>query len=147
MAEVTIERLTEATPEAATQMTALLEQLTKHAEKLDLDRLKRILASSGALYVALDDGVIVGTVYRVDMHHPVRSKSWVEDLVVDEGHRGQGIARKLMEMLIADVPEEIVSVNLNSKVDRVDSHRLYAKLGFEVREDTRIWRKMVRDND
>jgi GNAT superfamily N-acetyltransferase len=143
MAEAVIERLTEISPEAIEQLNGLVEQLTSHAEqKLDEPRLQRILAATGALYVAKMDGVIVGTVYRVDMHHPVRSKSWLEDLVVDEKARGMGIARRLMETAISEAPPEVVSIGLNSKVDRVDSHRLYAKLGFEIREDTRIWRLM-----
>jgi len=145
MAEVVIERLREATPEAAEQLNGLMDQLTKNAQQLDKTRLERILGANGALYVAKADGVIVGTVYRVDMHHPVRSKSWIEDLVVDENYRGQGIARKLMETAIAEAPPEMVSVSLNSNISRVDSHKLYAKLGFEVRDDTRIWmRKPVK---
>ena len=141
MAEVIIERLTESSPQVVEQLNGLIDQLTKNAEKkLDEIRLKRIIAATGMLYVARADGKIVGTVYRVDMHHPVRSKSWLEDLVVDEACRGQGIAQRLMETAIAETPEEMVSIGLNSNVERTGSHRLYAKLGFEVREDTRIWR-------
>jgi GNAT superfamily N-acetyltransferase len=146
MAEVVIERLTEASPEAAEQIDELMGQLTKNADRLDVARLERILAATGVLYVARVDGKIVGTVYRVDMHHPVRSKSWIEDLVVDENFRGQGIARRLMETAIAETPPEMVSVSLNSNVARVESHKLYGKLGFEVRDETRIWmRKLPRD--
>lgn len=141
MPEVVIERLQHATPQVAAQIKELLTQLTQNAQPLDVARLERILASTGALYVARDPerDVIVGTVYRVDMHHPVRSKCWIEDLVVDEAYRGQGIAGRLMELAIAEAPSEMVSVSLNSNVARVQSHKLYAKLGFEVREDTRIW--------
>ena len=141
MAEIVIERLREATPEAVEQISALLGQLTQHAEILTMERLERVLAANGALYVARAGGAIVGTVYRVDMHHPVRSKSWIEDLVVDEAYRGQGIAGRLMAMAMAEAPAEIASINLNSNVARVQSHKLYAKLGFEMREDTRIWQR------
>ncbi len=143
MAEIVIEQLKEATPEAVEQISALLGQLTKNAQPLTVERLKRILGATGALYVAKAGEVIVGTVYRVDMHHPVRSKSWIEDLVVDEAYRGQGIAGRLMDMAIAEVPAEMVSINLNSNIARVQSHKLYAKLGFEVREDTRIWQRKL----
>ncbi|HEX3082780.1 MAG TPA: GNAT family N-acetyltransferase [Candidatus Saccharimonadia bacterium] len=143
MAEITIERLTEVTPAAVSQLAALVVQLSKSPQPLDEARLGQIIAATGALYVARDGDTIVGTVYRVDMHHLVRSKSWLEDLVVDENYRGQGIARRLMERAIGDTPPEMVSINLNSKLDRVDSHKLYEKLGFEVREDTRIWRRTL----
>jgi GNAT superfamily N-acetyltransferase len=147
MAEIEIEQLVAATPEAVDELNGLVEQLTKNAEvPLDMVRLERILMATGALYVARSEGKIVGTVYRVDMHHPVRSKSWIEDLVVDKDHRGKGIARRLMETAIAEVPAEMVSISLNSNVARVESHQLYQKLGFEVLDETRIWlRRLPRD--
>lgn len=139
MTEIQIEKLMVASPEAAQQLDELMRQLTVNGQKLDVARLQRIIEASGQLYVAKSDGVIVGSVYRVDMHHPVRSKCWMEDLVVDENFRGRGIARQLMETAIAEAPPEMVSVSLNSNIARVQSHKLYLKLGFELREDTRIW--------
>jgi ribosomal protein S18 acetylase RimI-like enzyme len=139
MADVIIEQLTEATPEAAKQLESLLEQLTQHAQPLDVKRLQQIIDGSGAVYVARGDGKIVGSVTRLDLRHPVRTRCWIDDLVVDSQWRGQGIAQKLMERAIADAPQDAVSVRLSSKVSRVDSHRLYSKLGFEVREDSRMW--------
>lgn len=139
MSTAMIERLREATPEIAGQIGELLKQLTSKAQPLTVERLERMLASSSAVYVARVDGVIVGTVCRVDMRHPVRTKCWIEDLVVDEGHRGQQIARRLMESAIGEAPDDAVSISLNSNISRVQSHRLYRGLGFAVREETRIW--------
>jgi GNAT superfamily N-acetyltransferase len=139
MAEVVIERLTEATADAAEQIATLLKQLTQNAQPLDEARLKLIVISPGGLYVARDGDKIVGTVTRLDMHHPVRTRCWIDDMVVDEAYRGQGIARRLMERAIDEAPSGAASISLNSNIARVESHRLYGKLGFEVREDTRIW--------
>ncbi|HVQ43614.1 MAG TPA: GNAT family N-acetyltransferase [Candidatus Saccharimonadia bacterium] len=138
MADVMIGQLGEASEAAAEQLGALMQQLTANAQPLDVDRLRTIVEAS-ALYVAKADGRIIGTVCRIDLRHPVRTKCWIEDLVVDSEFRGQGIARRLMEAAIAGAPEEAVSVNLNSNVARTESHRLYQKLGFAVREETRIW--------
>lgn len=140
MADVTIEQLTESTPEAAEQLAELLKQLTLNAQPLTVERLQLIVDAPGSLYVARSEGRIVGTVCRLELHHPVRTKCWIEDMVVDEVFRGQGVARRLMERAIAEAPAGADSINLNSNVARVDSHRMYAKLGFEVREDSRIWR-------
>lgn len=140
MADVTIEQLTEATREAAVQIAALLPQLTERARGIDEVRLADVLATPGAVYVALADGIIVGMVQRVDVHHVVRMKSWIEDFVVDQNWRGQGIASRLLEAAVAGAPAESASVNLTSKVSRPDSHRLYAKLGFKLREEATIWR-------
>lgn len=139
MADVVIKQLTQSSAEAADDLNALMPQLTPRAQKLNEDRLTRILANSGALYVAEAEGKIIGTVCRVDMRHPVRTKCWIEDLVVDEAFRGQGIARRLMEAAIIGAPDDATSINLNSNVARVESHRLYQKLGFTVRDETRIW--------
>jgi GNAT superfamily N-acetyltransferase len=140
MAEIKIEMLTDASEETAEQLNALMHQLTPRAQVLDAGRLRKILNSSGSLYVARDGDKIVGTVCRLDLYHPVRTKCWIEDMVVDQNYRGQGIAANLLTAAIEGVPAEAISVNLNSKIDRVDSHRLYSKLGFKTREDTRVWR-------
>ncbi len=140
MAGVVIERLNEVTPEAVEQIGVLLPQLTPYSQKLTLERLERALTMPGALYVARAEGRIVGTVQRVDVSHLVRTKCWIEDFVVDEALRGQGIATRLIETAIAEAPTEASSINLTSNPTRVGSHRLYAKMGFERREDTNMWR-------
>lgn len=140
MADVVIEELTEASEMAAEQIAALLPQLTEHQQGIDVDRLSRVLATPGALYVARLEGVIVGMVQRVDVHHVVRMKSWIEDFVVDEAVRGMGIATDLLIAAVAGAPQGTLSINLTSKTDRSDSHRLYAKLGFELRDNATLWR-------
>lgn len=144
MSAITITKLTEATEVAAEQISSLLAQLTDHAEPMNTARLQRALEMSGFVYVAKDGDVIVGTVTRVDVHHLVRSKSWIEDFVVDEGYRGQGIATQLLEKAITEAPKSITSINLTSKSKREGSHRLYAKLGFVEREDSAVWRLSLR---
>lgn len=141
MADAVIEQLTEATSEAAEQINKLLPQLTtKPAETMDLDRLGRVLADPGAIYVGRLDGVIVGIIQRVDVTHLVRMKSWIEDYVVDESARGHGLATRLLQTAIAGAPLESASINLTSKQVREDSHRLYRKLGFSLREESSLWR-------
>ena len=140
MTDAVIERLTEATPEAAEQISAILPQLTPRQEGIDTERLALVLAGPGAVYVARVDGVIVGMIQRVDVHHIVRTKSWIEDFVVDEAHRGQGIASKLLETAIAGAPTEAASINLTSKQARTESHRVYSKFGFELRDGDTVWR-------
>lgn len=140
MSEVMIERLREATPEAAEQIGALLPQLTPRAEGLDAARLEQVLSAPGAVYVAKADGRIVGIIQRVDVHHVVRTKSWIEDFVVDEAMRGQGIATRLLQMAIEETPAESASINLTSSASRTNSHKVYAKFGFELRENATVWR-------
>ena len=140
MADAVVEQLRDATPVAVEQIGALIPQLTPNFVVLTLGQLRRVLEMPGAVYVARVDGRIVGTVQRIDVSHCVRTKCWIEDFVVDEAFRGQGIATRLIEMAISEAPAEATSINLTSNSSRVGSHRLYAKLGFERREDTNMWR-------
>jgi GNAT superfamily N-acetyltransferase len=143
MADAVIEILTEATPEAVEQINHLLPQLSLKAKNLDLARLKQIVQMSGSTYVARVDGAIVGMAQRVDVYQPRRIKSWIEDYVVDEAFRGQGIATRLLRMAIDEAPPAAESVNLTSKLVREDAHKLYAKLGFVQRDETTVWRLIL----
>ncbi len=140
MTEPIIERLNEATAEAAEQISRLLPQLTPRADGIDAERLSRVVAGPGAVYVARVDGRIVGIIQRVDVHHVVRTKSWIEDFVVDEAMRGQGIATKLMQLAIDEAPADSQSINLTSSSSRTSSHKVYAKFGFELRDNATVWR-------
>jgi GNAT superfamily N-acetyltransferase len=140
MTDAVIERLAQATSEAAEQISTLLPQLTPRQEGITVERLARVLAGPGAVYVARLEGVIVGMIQRVDVSHIVRTKSWIEDFVVDEAVRGQGIASKLLETAIAGAPAEAASINLTSRQARTESHRVYTKFGFELRNDDTVWR-------
>lgn len=141
--DVTIEQLIHATDTAAQQIAVLLPQLTENQDGIDAERLSRVLATPGALYVARKDGVILGMVHRIDVHHVVRTKSWIEDFVVDVSVRSQGIATKLLAAAIAGAPVEASSINLTSKSTRSESHHIYAKLGFEQRSNTTLWRRLI----
>ncbi len=145
MSEVSIERLVEASQEAASQIHEILGQLTKHAEPMDTARLAMALEMPGNVYVARVEGRIVGMLQRVDVRHLVRTKCWIEDFVVDEAYRGNGIATKLLEKAIAEAPKSAASINLTSKPMREGSHRLYAKLGFRLREETTLWRLTLKE--
>jgi GNAT superfamily N-acetyltransferase len=140
MTEAVIERLNEATVEAAEQIAILLPQLTPRAEGIDAERLSQVIAGPGEVYVAKIDGRIVGIIQRVDVHHVVRTKSWIEDFVVDEAVRGQGIATRLMQAAIDGTPSDSTSINLTSSASRTSSHKVYAKFGFALRDNATVWR-------
>lgn len=140
MADVVIEKITDATPEAAGQIALLLPQLSARTAGIDSERLAKVLQAPGALYVARSEGIIIGMAQRVDVAHVLRSKSWIEDLVVDEKFRGQGIAGRLLDAAIKDVPDDSSSINLTSDSERTEAHKNYLKLGFAVRDGSAVWR-------
>jgi len=91
------------------------------------------------LAVAMDGNVVVGFVSAVHYVHPDKENPelWINEVGVAESHRGQGIARKLMEAVIEEARRQ------NCPVAWVLTHRsnhaamrLYASCGgVEAPED------------
>ncbi len=59
----------------------------------------------------------------------------IEDVVVDEAYRGQGLGKRLMEELIEHAREKGVrTLDLTSRPERVAANELYKALGFTHKE-------------
>ena len=66
---------------------------------------------------------------------PTGLRAWIEDVVVDEAARGQGIGSALtVEALRIAREAGARTVDLSSRPSRVAAGRLYEKLGFQARE-------------
>ncbi len=91
-----------------------------------------------------DDGKIIG--FAALIIHPVPTKGLVgrvEDVVIDEGYRGQGLGRKIMEDLIDIAKREKIEIlNLTSNPKRIPARKLYESLGFELSETGVFWMKL-----
>jgi len=62
-------------------------------------------------------------------------KGHIEDIVVDQNYRGQGIGRRILETLIAKAKEMgVKDLELTSNPLRIEANELYKKLGFELRD-------------
>ncbi len=82
-----------------------------------------------------DDGVIVGAltlaVYRV----PTGIRSIIEDVIVDDSARGQGIGEALMKRAIEIAKEKGAgNISLTSNPMREAANRLYLRVGFKKRK-------------
>jgi ribosomal protein S18 acetylase RimI-like enzyme len=74
---------------------------------------------------------------------PSGLRARIEDVVVDEGARGHGIAGRLIEEAVRVAREGGArTVDLTSRPDRLAANRLYERLGFAVREST-VYRMTV----
>ena len=63
---------------------------------------------------------------------PTGKKAWIEDVVVDETYRSQGIGKFLMEFAIQFANEQDAKViMLTSNPSRVSANKLYQKLDFK----------------
>ena len=83
---------------------------------------------------------IVGTMTLVLFHIPTGLRAWIEDVVVDSDHRGEGIGKKLnQEALQIAEKAGAKTVELTSRPARESANRLYQDLGFQKRE-TNVYR-------
>ena len=131
MNEITYEQLTQATAEDAAGMAALVPQMTKNVvEPLNQQRLAEILATGTQVWVARDGEKLAGVGALGVLEVLVGGKYWIEDLVVDEAYRGQGIANEIMNRMLAAVPDDAYSVNLSSRGERPEAQAWYQRLGF-----------------
>jgi GNAT superfamily N-acetyltransferase len=87
------------------------------------------------IHVALADGKIVGTFTLLvidNLAHRGARSAILENVVVDEGLRGQGIGKKMMAYAGNLCREKkCYKMALNSNRHRMAAHRFYESLGYE----------------
>lgn len=113
----------------------LVPQLSSSSAAPSKETLARIVASPGAtVFVARQDGRVVGMLTLVTFEIPTASRAWIEDVVVDEGARGKGVAAALVQAALEHAEAVGVrTVDLTSRPDREAANRLYVRMGFEQR--------------
>ncbi|SRR6266498_2136611 len=124
-------------PELLLAFQRLIPQLTRNNPPPTLSEIVALLKSdSSVLLIArAEDSSIVGalslTVYRV----PTGIRSIIEDVVVDEHVRGQGIGEALVRRALEIAKEKgAAHLTLTSNPKREDANRLYLRLGFKRRD-------------
>ncbi len=132
-----IEQLTDVSEDDVAALGSLLLQLTGESSRLPtLDSVKKC-ARKNYLIVARDESTrrIVGTVMVATISDFDMTQCQIKKLIVDEGHRRQGIARQLMERAFTYARErsatrcELYTNTIRNPV----ACELYEALGFEPR--------------
>jgi len=138
---VDVEILAEVTSEVIEAFGRLLPQLSASAQPLDAEALSAIVsAPASTLLLARIDGGIVGTLTLAIFPIPTGTRAWIEDVVVDEGSRGQGVGEALTVAALRLAREAGArTVDLTSRASRHAAGRLYERLGFVLR-DSRLYR-------
>ena len=142
---ITYSELTEVSVAALTSINKLLPQLSAKASKLTLNDLQDLADSeSTRIVLASDDSSqIIGMLSLIVMRIPTGKKAWIEDVVVDEGARGMGVGKSLMNHAKENAKNlGVKSVDLTSRPSRVDANRLYKSLGYQIRE-TNVYRYSI----
>jgi ribosomal protein S18 acetylase RimI-like enzyme len=96
--------------------------------------------SAHFLVAELDNKAIAGILTLVQYRIPTGIKFLIEDVVVDESHRGKGIGRALI-LYATGIARSMGagSVDLTSRPFRIAANQLYLKMGF-VRRETNVYR-------
>jgi ribosomal protein S18 acetylase RimI-like enzyme len=134
-----IEQVTEATPELVATIERLLPQLSEARTPPTLEELQQTLDGETMLLAYGDDGEVLGTLTLVSYRVASGPKARIEDVIVDEAARGQGIGEALVREALRRANElGVRTVELTSMPYREAANRLYRRLGF-VRKPTNVY--------
>ncbi len=119
----------------------LIPQLSRSAPPPDAAVLAEIIGGEAThLLVAEDGDTVIGSLTLVVFRIPTGLRAWIEDVVVDESARGQGVGEALnREALDRAAAAGARTVDLTSRPSREAANRLYQRLGFVAR-DTNVYR-------
>jgi len=129
----------------AEDVALLIPQLTKNIidqENL-VERIEQLAKPQSSQYVVAEaDGKVVGLGGIAWYSIPSKGEiAWLEEVVVDEKYRGQGIAKALIgELLKIAEKKHIKTIKLTSVNSATDS--LYEKFGF-IKKDHQYFVKKV----
>ena len=136
---VEIDAVDDALVEAFERLTP---QLSKSNPAPSRDELQEIASSPATvLFMAVDDdGRYVGTLTLALFRIPTALRAWIEDVIVDDGARGQGVGEALNRAAL-DRAKALgaKTVDLTSRPSREAANRLYQRIGFTPRE-TNVYR-------
>jgi ribosomal protein S18 acetylase RimI-like enzyme len=144
---VKVEIATTLTPAIVDAVERLVGQLSRSAAPPTTAELSDIVSSPATdLFIAIDDGgTIIGTATLVTFRIPTGMRAWIEDVVVDEAGRGQGVGTVLTEAMVERAQElGCRTVDLTSRPSRESANRMYQRAGFVAR-DTNVYRLDLRD--
>jgi GNAT superfamily N-acetyltransferase len=122
-------------------MQRFLDQLTTNPVTLTEDMCRQLFESENShLFFLMKDEQIAGMLTVGIYHSPTGGKAWIEDVVVDESFRGQGLSKLLVAHAIEFTKSMgIPSLMLTSNPKRIAANKLYQAMGFE-RKETNVYR-------
>ena len=142
MQRVKVEIATTLTPAIVEAVERLVPQLSRSNPPPSTAELSDVVASPATdLFIAIDDaGVVIGMATLATFRIPTGLRAWIEDVVVDEAGRGQGVGEALTNAMVERARElGCRTVDLTSRPSREAANRLYQRLGFVAR-DTNVYR-------
>lgn len=145
MADLYIATVKKIEPDLLMALNNLIPQLTK-APIPTLEEIQNMIDSGSLLFVVRIGSIVRPIVAMGSLgifHTPSGVHAHIEDVVVDEKFRGQGIGESLVRTMLNVASEmNFEGVSLTCNPARVAANRLYRKMGF-TRWDTNVyWYKL-----
>lgn len=142
---ISYKRLKNSGSTARRQLHSLLRELSgSAAKKFSAPTLARAISDANTyILTAQDGGAVIGTGTLIVMATATGLRGRIEDVVVADSHRGQGIGREVMRRLIAEARRrKLTQVELTSAPARIAANHLYKSLGFSLRE-TNVYKLLL----
>ena len=120
----------------------LVPQLSRSSPPPTRAELDEMVSAPGTRLLLARDagGAVVGSLTLVLFRIPTGVRAWIEDVVVDGSARRQGVGEALTRRACeVATGAGARTVDLTSRPSREAANRLYARLGFELR-DTNVYR-------
>jgi len=143
--DIQIKEITNYTPEIKNTIAHFLKLLQGTDSGISDDQLKEIISSENSylFFAANTYDVYMGMLTVGIYQSPTGKKAWIEDVVVDETFRGQGIGENLIEFAIQFARQQQVDIlTLTSSPARVAANNLYKKIGFQPK-GTNVYRMFL----
>ena len=122
-------------------MQRFLDQLTTHPMTVTETMFRQLIDSENShLFFLMKEGQIAGMLTVGIYYSPTGGKAWIEDVVVDEAFRGQGLSKRLVAHAIEFTQsKQIPLLMLTSNPKRIAANKLYQAMGFG-RKETNVYR-------
>lgn len=123
-------------PDYLEAINRLIAQLSTSSHTFTEAELNSLIASPQSHLYALEyDEKIIGMVTLCIYQCPTGRKVWIEDVVVDQNHRGKGYGKLMVRKAMEECQNRgNVTLMLTSRPSRIVANQLYQSLGFEKRE-------------
>lgn len=123
-------------PDYLEAINRLIAQLSTSSHTFTEAELNSLIASPQSHLYALEyDEKIIGMVTLCIYQCPTGRKAWIEDVVVDQNHRGKGYGKLMVRKAMEECQNRgNVTLMLTSRPSLIVANQLYQSLGFEKRE-------------
>ncbi|MFZ2975052.1 MAG: GNAT family N-acetyltransferase [Candidatus Moraniibacteriota bacterium] len=126
-------------PEDMEAFNSLLTQLSSNPKIATFDHISNVM-KNGVIFTARNEDALVGMATLTFVYKPTAFFGTIEDVVVDEKFRSQGIAKTLMNQMIQRGKDlGMDRIDLTSKPIREKANLFYCSIDFEKR-DTNVYR-------